>query len=177
MPHLHTEPGQHDLTVSAYIVIRHDGAEPALLLHRHKKLNKYLQFGGHVELHEDPWRALTHELAEESGYAISQLKLLQPILRVEKLSSATLHPYPVNLLTHKFGELEHFHTDIAYAFTTQQTPQGSIDDGESTDTEAFTSKELVALSPEEIPENVREIGLFVLDRCLDNWTEVDASIF
>lgn len=53
MPHIHTEPGQHDHTASAYIV-RLDEAEPALILHRHKILGQYLQFGGHVELDENP---------------------------------------------------------------------------------------------------------------------------
>lgn len=37
MAHIHTKPGQHDLTASAYI-IRDDGNEPVVLLHRHKKL-------------------------------------------------------------------------------------------------------------------------------------------
>lgn len=36
MLHIHTQPGQHDHTVSAYI-IRYINDEPYLLLHRHKK--------------------------------------------------------------------------------------------------------------------------------------------
>lgn len=70
MPHIHTEPGQHDLTVSAYIV-RMDLPEPAIILHKHRKLNKWLQFGGHVEPHENPWQAVQREIREESGYELS----------------------------------------------------------------------------------------------------------
>ena len=65
MPHIHTKPGQHDHTVSAFIV-RLDGKQPRILLHRHKKSGVYMQFGGHIELHENPWQAISHELLEES---------------------------------------------------------------------------------------------------------------
>ncbi|MDQ5885925.1 MAG: hypothetical protein QG628_322, partial [Patescibacteria group bacterium] len=115
MSHLHTQPGQHDVTVSAYI-IRTDRPEPVLLLHMHKKLKKYLQFGGHVEHHEDPWKAITHEVLEESGYDMSQLVLLQPQIRLKKVTDTKLHPIPVTLLTHDFPGLDHYHSDIAFAF-------------------------------------------------------------
>jgi len=45
-----------------------EGAEPRIILHKHRKLNKLLQFGGHVELDETPWQAVLREIAEESGY-------------------------------------------------------------------------------------------------------------
>ena len=176
MPHLHTEPGQHDLTVSAYI-IRLDTAEPSLMLHKHKLLDKYLQFGGHVELHENPWAALTHELLEESGYTMQQLKVLQPTSRLTKVSNAILHPTPANILTHAFGNLDHYHTDIAYAFVTHEAPSATIGDGESTDIKLLTAQELAALSADKIPENVREIGLYALDSCLTEWTNVNAADF
>ena len=51
MGHIHTDPGQHDLTVSAFIVRESDG-RPLLLVHRHKSLALLLQPGGHVELDE-----------------------------------------------------------------------------------------------------------------------------
>jgi len=53
MSHIHTNPGEHDQTVSAFI-IRTDTAEPELLLHVHKKLGVLLQPGGHIELNETP---------------------------------------------------------------------------------------------------------------------------
>ena len=66
MAHIHTQPGQHDHTASAYI-IRTDLDTPRIMLHLHRKIGKYLQFGGHVELNETPWQAVVHELREESG--------------------------------------------------------------------------------------------------------------
>lgn len=176
MPHIHTQPGQHDTTASAYIV-RLDGVEPALVMHRHKKLNQWLQFGGHVELDENPWGAVIHELAEESGYAMQQLKVLQPSMRLTKISDATLHPYPVVTLTCRFGDTSHYHTDIAYAFVTHESPAGTRGKGESAGIQTFTATELAAIPSKETPENVREVGLFILEDCLANWAGVDTSEF
>lgn len=76
MAHIHTGLGQHDLTVSAFIV-RGAPDGPRLLLHRHKKLALVLQPGGHVELAENPWAAIIREIAEETGYSATQLVVLQ----------------------------------------------------------------------------------------------------
>lgn len=169
MAHIHTGPGQHDLTASAFIV-RLDTSEPTLMLHMHKKLHKYLQFGGHVELHETPWQAVTHELAEESGYAMSQLQLLQPKLRIKKLTGTDLQPHPLQINTHKFNdELDHYHTDIAFAFVTSEAPKNNVQEGESSDIHLFTLEELKAIPSDKIVENVRETGIFVLTECLNNW--------
>ena len=84
MPHIHTAPVEHVFTASAYI-IRLDQKEPMLLLHKHKKLHVFLQFGGHIEPHETPWEAITHELLEESGYELGQLELLQPTSRIKQV--------------------------------------------------------------------------------------------
>ena len=74
MPHIHTEPDQHDMTVSAYIV-RTDSAEPLCLVHMHRKIGKLAQIGGHIELNETPWQSIAHELEEESGYTLENATL------------------------------------------------------------------------------------------------------
>lgn len=140
MPHIHTEPGQHDATTSAYIV-RLDQPEPLLLVHMHRKLHKLLQVGGHIELHETPWMAITHELREESGYELSELQVLQPTdLRLD-LTPAIIHPVPVLLNTHPFNA-EHNHSDAAFAFTAQAAPKGRPDLNESQDVRWLTLTEL-----------------------------------
>jgi 8-oxo-dGTP pyrophosphatase MutT (NUDIX family) len=176
MPHLHTQPGQHDPTASAYIV-RTDFGEPKLMLHRHKKLKRFLQFGGHIEHNENPWAAIVHELAEETGYDIDQLKLLQPSERLESLTDAVIHPMPVYVMTHEFSDIDHYHTDIAFAFITDQPPEGSLKEGESKAIELFTAGELRQLPAAEIPESVREAGLYVLDICTKNWVPTASSNF
>lgn len=176
MAHIHTEPGQYDATASAFIV-RMDGPEPALLLHKHRLLGRWLQLGGHVELHESPWGTIMHEIPEESGYALSQLKVLQPAVRLQKLSDATIHPSPVATLSHQFGDTDHYHTDTEYAFTAYGPPEGTADEGESTEFKAFTATELADIPSGDIPENVREVGLFILRECVGSWIEVDTSTF
>lgn len=176
MPHLHTEPGQHDFTVSAYIV-RLDTPEPAIILHRHKLLGKYMQFGGHVELHETPWQALIHEIAEESGYQPEQLKILQPAVRLTKFSDSVLHPQPVSIQTHPFGNIDHYHTDIAFAFVTNEPPRGTVGEHESADIKTFTAAELAKLGNQEIIKNVRETAVYVIDELLRQWQPIDTSEF
>jgi hypothetical protein len=174
MPHIHTDPGQHDLTASAYVV-RLDTPEPTLMLHMHKKLHRYMQFGGHVELHETPWQAVIHELAEESGYELTQLKLLQPKIRLRSFSDALLHPMPISLQTHQFGDADHYHTDTAFAFVTDEPPKHAIKEGESTEFKYFTLHELRTVSQDQIRENVRETGIFVLEELLRHWQPIDPN--
>jgi 8-oxo-dGTP diphosphatase len=175
MPHIHTQPGQHDLTTSAYIV-RTDGQEPVLLMHFHRRLHKWMQFGGHVELHENIWQGLAHEIEEESGYKLTQLKLLQPDMpRLEYTGDAVVHPLPASIVTAKIGELEHFHTDVAYGFVVAEDPAGTVDKDESSEFRAFSRNELAKLGPDECPPNVQKVALMILDNYSKSWKQIDAS--
>lgn len=172
MPHIHTDHGQHDLTVSAFIV-RTDMGEPRLMLHWHKKLNAYLQFGGHVELHENPWQALEHELLEETGYSLNELRLLQPPSRLRAtMSGSVLHPQPVCVNTHPIGP-DHFHIDMDYVFVADAPPSGSVGQGESTDFVYATQQDV--RSDKQKYGGVREIGLFIFEECLQNWEQVEPT--
>ncbi len=62
MAHIHEKI---DFTASVYIVHDHK-----VLLHRHKKLDIWLQPGGHIELDEDPVQAVLREAKEETGLDI-----------------------------------------------------------------------------------------------------------
>lgn len=174
MPHIHTIPGGHDATASAFIV-RTDLAEPVIMLHRHKKLGTLLQFGGHVEATENPLQAIAHELLEESGYALDQLFLLQPKLRITRLTDVVLHPVPACSFTHRFQGLDHYHTDTSYAFVTHETPKHDISVGESKDIRTFTVTELESLANGEILQNVKEIALFVLRKLYIDWEQVPTT--
>lgn len=175
MAHIHTDPGQHDHTISGFIV-RLDGSEPKILLHKHKKLGKYLQFGGHIELDENPWQALTHELLEESGYDMSQLKILQPKSRLKATEDVILHPVPLSYNTHSFNK-DHSHTDTSYVFTTHENPAHSLADGESDKIIQFTRSQIVELSAGETYENVKKICLFIFGVALKDWESLPASSY
>jgi 8-oxo-dGTP pyrophosphatase MutT (NUDIX family) len=177
MAHIHTNPGEHDHTASAFIV-RTDTVEPQLLLHKHKKLGVLLQPGGHIELNENPWQAIRHEIIEETGYQLSQLKILQPKIRMKTLSGAILHPIPVSPNTHNFDSGgNHKHTDEGYAFTANGAPLGQPDDGESVDIHWVSLDELKNLKKEEIFDNVRQVGEFVLSIVLSEWEAVELAAF
>ena len=65
MAHIHEKI---DFTVAIFVV----HAEKILLIH-HRKLNKWLPLGGHIELDEDPEQAALREAKEESGFDVELL--------------------------------------------------------------------------------------------------------
>jgi hypothetical protein len=183
MGHIHTNDGEHDHTASAYIV-RTDASfdEPRLMLHRHRKLGVYLQFGGHIELTETPWQAVLHELAEESGYRPNELKLVQPTKRITHLDDAVLHPVPFCHNTHNFdAEGQHRHSDIGYLFVADRPPLHPVNDGESEDIVLLSGAELAGMkSPEEIYRNIQQIGSYalgVVSELGERWELVDLAEF
>lgn len=62
MPHIHEKI---DFTVAVFVV----EANRVLVVH-HRKLNKWLPIGGHIELDEDPEAAALRETLEESGLEV-----------------------------------------------------------------------------------------------------------
>ncbi|HTY87209.1 MAG TPA: NUDIX domain-containing protein [Candidatus Acidoferrum sp.] len=65
MAHIHEKI---DFSVAIFVV--HDGK--VLLIH-HRKLDKWLPLGGHIELDEDPEQAALREAKEESGLDVELL--------------------------------------------------------------------------------------------------------
>jgi len=65
MPHIHEKI---DFTVAIFVV--HDGK---ILLIHHRKLDKWLPLGGHIELDENPEQAALREAKEESGLDVELL--------------------------------------------------------------------------------------------------------
>jgi len=71
MPHIHD---LIDFTVGVFIVHNHQ----VLMIH-HKKLNRWLCVGGHIELDEDPEQAAIREAKEESGLDIELIGTRPPV--------------------------------------------------------------------------------------------------
>jgi 8-oxo-dGTP pyrophosphatase MutT (NUDIX family) len=65
MAHIHEKI---DFTVAIFVVREHK----VLLIH-HRKLDKWLPLGGHIELDEDPEQAALREAKEESGFDVELL--------------------------------------------------------------------------------------------------------
>jgi 8-oxo-dGTP pyrophosphatase MutT (NUDIX family) len=65
MPHLHEKI---DFTVAIFVV-----QDRKVLLVHHRRLDKWLPLGGHIELDEDPEQAALREAREESGLDVELL--------------------------------------------------------------------------------------------------------
>ena len=175
MPHIHTEPGQHDITVSAYIV-RTDEEEPLCLVHMHRKIGKLMQIGGHIELTETPWQSLAHELVEESGYSLDELQVVQHTAdRVMEVASIN-HPTPFCVNTHSVGN-GHFHSDLCYGFVANAPAKNAPAEGESADIRWLTISEMeAAVQKNEALEDMMQIYKYLV-RHLGTYALVAATDF
>jgi 8-oxo-dGTP diphosphatase len=177
MPHIHTQPNQHDHTVSAYIV-RTDGDKPQILLHMHKKLGMLLPVGGHIELEETPWLAIAHELEEEAGYEIKDLAIMQPHLRIKQagFEHIIVHPQPFLMNTHHVVN-EHYHSDTGYLFLASGDPSKQLADGESNDLRWLTRQEIDELAKEDVWQSTRLTCLGIFDSFINEWQSIPAAEF
>jgi len=176
MPHIHTNPGEYDYTATAYIVyIDPKEGTYEILLHKHKKHNRFLPVGGHVETNETPWQAILKEIKEESGYFASQLLVLQDPNRVPTLPKVDHFPQPFLTQAHDITD-DHWHIDMAYAFTTAERPQGSPKEGESNELLYLSIGDIKKLRDDQIFANSRATALHVLSSgMIENWDPVPAE--
>lgn len=159
MPHTHTEPGQYDPTVTA-MVVRYDGV-PRVLLPLHRKYGVRLPPGGHIELDENPWQAVSRELLEETGYHLDQLEVIQ-FAAAPRLAFNTLHPMPLLYQSHAVpGPVKHFHMDACFGFVAHGDPRDAIASDESP-LEWFTEGEVSAFEEQQIPGDMRAMALYLL---------------
>lgn len=131
----HFAPGH--FTASCYIV----DADGRLLLHHHRRLNRWLQMGGHVEAHESPDIAALREGREESGLG----DLADVIGGIFDLD---IHPIPAAK-----GEPDHAHFDIRYLARTSSPDALTIDRAESNELAWVTLDLAAELMPG--PESAR----------------------
>ncbi|MEO5691197.1 MAG: NUDIX domain-containing protein [Candidatus Saccharimonadales bacterium] len=175
MPHIHTGKGQHDMTISAYIMREFDG-EWLCLVHMHKKFGKLLQVGGHIELTETPWSALIHEVREEAGYDQDQLTVLQ-MAPLAPHGQSILHPVPINFNTHRVNDT-HYHSDLGYACIVQEDPRHEILPPESPDIRWLTIRQLEQTQLKgEALFDVVDAYKDILENILPTATRVPAIVF
>lgn len=140
MPHIHTNNGEFDLTVSGYLV--HDDKT---LLIKHKKLPIWTPPSGHVELNQSPIEALYMEIREEAGIHSSDLELIETHHRPENFTpskDAVSMPLPFDLEHHPVSDT-HRHINLSYALKSH-TNNVEPGPGESNTFKWFTVDELRA---------------------------------
>jgi 8-oxo-dGTP pyrophosphatase MutT (NUDIX family) len=177
MPHIHTGSGEHDTTVSAFIIRMQDD-EPLCLVHMHRKYNILMQAGGHIELTETPWGAIAHELREETGYTLDEISVLQPTgMRLQLDEKVITHPLPLVVNTHPIKN-EHFHTDLGYGFIARSIPSHSPSEGESEDIRWLTIAELKEKVGEGLAyDNVLRVYEAIVTYYLEAYDWVPATDF
>ena len=114
------------------LVVSSDGSRA--LLHHHRFLDKWLQFGGHCDGDEDVLRVAQREAAEESGIA----GLIVPSRRPFDLD---IHAIPANP---KRGEPAHEHYDLRWMLIAPENAAPVLSD-ESHDLRWFSPEETLAL--------------------------------
>ena len=108
------DPGH--ITASCYII----DSDRRLLLHHHRRLNRWLQMGGHLEAGEQPLQAALREAEEESG--------LRDLQIIGGIADLDVHRIPAGR-----GEPEHRHFDVRYIARTASPEAIVIDAKESND--------------------------------------------
>jgi len=132
--HRDTMPGH--ITASAYIV---SPDLDCMLLHFHRKLERWLQVGGHDDGEQHPAKAVVREVAEESG--LEQFDFFgDPVI-----FDLDIHPIPA-----KGDMLGHDHLDVRYLFVAD--PQQPLRPG------AGESQELEWFSLDEAEIRMNEAG-------------------
>jgi 8-oxo-dGTP pyrophosphatase MutT (NUDIX family) len=126
------------ITASVFIV---DPGTKRLLLHHHRRLDRWLQMGGHVNLGERIPEAALREGAEESG--LDDLELIDGVADVD------VHEIPA-----ANGEPEHCHYDVRYVARTKQPDKIRIAGAESKDLSWVDLDQAVAMMNEEGSQRV-----------------------
>lgn len=133
MPHIHDKI---DFTVAIFVV--HD--RRILLIH-HRKLDKWLPLGGHIELDEDPEQAALREAREESGFEVELIGERPPT--TEPGTRALIGPRFLDI--HRISDT-HEHIGMIY-WARPKDGQMTLAAEEHHDIRWCSSEELDALQP------------------------------
>lgn len=150
----HFAPGH--FTASCYVV---DGAG-RLLLHHHRRLDRWLQMGGHVDGDESPELTALREGEEESG-------LRDLSFAVEGIFDLDIHGIPAAVRADGRVEPGHDHYDVRYVARTASPDAIALDRAESNDLAWVTLDRAAELMPgSESHRVLRKIECLLRERRL-----------
>jgi ADP-ribose pyrophosphatase YjhB (NUDIX family) len=113
--HRDTLPGH--ITASAFVV---SPDLQSLLLHFHRKLDRWLQFGGHDEGEQHPAKAVLRELVEESG-----------LQQFDFFGEPAFFDLDIHAIPESPKMAAHLHYDVRFLFVADAKQTLSPADGES----------------------------------------------
>jgi ADP-ribose pyrophosphatase YjhB (NUDIX family) len=141
-----------DFTVSVFVV---RGAQ--VLLVRHRKLEKWLPIGGHIEIGENPEQAALREALEESGLQVELVGAKPP----REFPGTQILTAPSYLDVHDISG-DHRHIGLIY-FAKSAAGEPQLAQAEHHDIRWFTPEELAA--PEwAVPEAIQFYAAEALNR-------------
>jgi 8-oxo-dGTP pyrophosphatase MutT (NUDIX family) len=149
----------------ATVYVVHDGAT---LLHEHDRLDMWLPPGGHVDRDELPRLAARREVEEETGLDVSLLSGDEE----ELVDSATVEelPGPEHLLLEDIhvadGDPVHQHIDfVYYGVASDRALDPAPEEAPADEWTWFDADDLRSF--DELPADVRELGLEAIDRAAE----------
>src|SRR5580658_9518507 len=134
MAHIHEKI---DFTVAIFVV-----RDAKILLIHHRKLDKWLPLGGHIELEEDPEMAALREAREESGLDVELLGERPPT--TEPGTRALLSPRFLDI--HRINDT-HEHIGMMYWARPKNSTEAKCAVAEHHDIHWCTSGDLDGLQP------------------------------
>ncbi len=157
MPHIHEKI---DFTVTAYIVYKNK-----VLLRKHDKYGIWMGVGGHIDLDEEPNKAVIREVKEEVGLDISIISSREnqgklSITRNDFGDTNFKELIPPEYLNIHNITPAHRHIDMLY-FATSDTDK--ITPENQTDQWKWLTKEEIENMKNEIPESAYKYALKALE--------------
>jgi 8-oxo-dGTP pyrophosphatase MutT (NUDIX family) len=145
------QKGEKHFTASVWVVTKNK-PKKVLLIH-HKKLDRWLQLGGHIEQFENPVETAIRETQEESGVDISFLA--QKIIAADNETKLLLIPdfLVEQFIPHYQDTPEHYHLDMQYIVEVEEQ-ELKKSDSESHDIGWFSIEEALKL---RIHEDTKKI--------------------
>ena len=126
--HRDTLPGH--VTASAFIV---DSECTQMLLHHHRKLDRWLQLGGHDEGERSPAEAVLREVAEESGLSAFQFH-----------GDSGIFDLDIHAIPSRGAMPAHDHLDVRFLLVADPSEPLQRDDSESLALAWFPLSEAIA---------------------------------
>lgn len=129
-------PSGH-ITASALIT---DQSYSKVLLTHHKKLDKWLQLGGHADGESDPLKVALQEAVEESG--------LQDFIPQSFGGRVIPFDLDIHLIPAHRNEQAHYHYDVRYLFQANPQQPLLLNHGESHDLQWFNLEQALGVTQE-----------------------------
>lgn len=105
---------------------------------KHKKLNKWLPAGGHIEENENPIDAARREVFEETG--LSNINFISADINTNSISNLLINPFGIQL--NKIKE-NHEHLDLIYLATIDKREDLILNSEESDGIQEYSLEEIL----------------------------------